>query len=968
MKTNVTSFKKIYSNRSGWVVFLIAYVVIVLVWSFNVSASGSHNGDDDDVGFNCGAGGILSHDDFLAARAGNLISVAGFTVDEQAHTVTAKVMNSTNCKVPISFSSYKLTEPFDAGNLSSQEFIGDDHEDIAPNYWAELTVPLASCATQYDVWYGDAPHELQNIVYGPWLLGYSFYKQDTICRHVEPLAVTCSATPTTATVGTSIAWSSLASGGGAPLTYSWSGTNGLSGNLSSVNKIYTSSGTKRGTITVTDASGTEEEAECEVQIRDEEVSIPACPIPSAPGRIIVTFPTTRKIVSGGSVEQAMNGPVTASIPAGTYKVTLASFDGYSGRESITQPREQWFANLFPVASSGSSANGDDSDLGSSSANGDDAESSSVSTIRTGTISDLQDLVRTTLKTEVVNQSLSVPFLIGGVKAVHAAYPDTAFQNSLYPLCAAFDPVATTPPPPPPPPPASFQATCVASPQSIEVGNSVSWSATASGGTGSYTYSWTGSDALSGSTANVSKIYSSAGTKNATVTVTSGSLQATAQCSLSVTTVPTTPPPPPPPPSTTPPPPPPPPSSVCMVNCGGGSLNPPNVYLTKGTSSRGGSTVYLSQTPYSGGRVAGVFLSQLPYTGILADYGSVILFLIGVLFWSAIVAFAIHNNWHRKFIALLRMMNKMDTTASSQRENENEHSRSFVAPTPTFGNPYSSITEERRAPEISEENASPTMEDISVAEEAPLTHQANTISPKEDEPRIVTSPALTSSLKSKTWMKYEPIRHTLPTILLREAQKNKVMISDDGFELITNAGDRKEDESLQILRQLVSVAESMYPREGGWLNLNKTQIQKMLFSTYMSMTALFIDWIVRGEKGSCFAFIRSLKQQGHSVEAFMTQVATMLDGLYRYRIEGDQSNYDSTVDGVLEGVSNAYLQTLIGQIISSLDQGYVSSDVGAKMALVKIFTALGEDPRLEKRTKNETQNGDRPVRIPNEALR
>ena len=76
------------------------------------------------------------------------------------------------------------------------------------------------------------------------------------------------------------------------------------------------------------------------------------------------------------------------------------------------------------------------------------------------------------------------------------------------------------------------ASCTGSPSTVTTGQAVTWSSQVSGGTGSYSYSWTGTDGLSGSTASVQKAYSTSGTKNASLTVTSGGQQATVQCTAS----------------------------------------------------------------------------------------------------------------------------------------------------------------------------------------------------------------------------------------------------------------------------------------------------------------------------------------------------------------------------------------------------------------------------------------------------
>ncbi len=69
--------------------------------------------------------------------------------------------------------------------------------------------------------------------------------------------------------------------------------------------------------------------------------------------------------------------------------------------------------------------------------------------------------------------------------------------------------------------APLSTTCSVSPATANTGQSVTWTAVPSGGTGSYTYSWSGTDSLSGSAISVAKTYSTTGTKTGAVTVTSG---------------------------------------------------------------------------------------------------------------------------------------------------------------------------------------------------------------------------------------------------------------------------------------------------------------------------------------------------------------------------------------------------------------------------------------------------------------
>jgi len=76
--------------------------------------------------------------------------------------------------------------------------------------------------------------------------------------------------------------------------------------------------------------------------------------------------------------------------------------------------------------------------------------------------------------------------------------------------------------------------CYANPSSVNVGQSVTWTANVSGGNGNYSYSWNG--AASGNGQTVYNTYSYAGTQNATVTVNSNGQTKTANCTTYVNQV------------------------------------------------------------------------------------------------------------------------------------------------------------------------------------------------------------------------------------------------------------------------------------------------------------------------------------------------------------------------------------------------------------------------------------------------
>ncbi len=81
------------------------------------------------------------------------------SLSRQGGTEIAHIVNNTNCNLPISVSSYKVFEPLPA--LSSQQFYdGTSVRNIGGNQSADLSVSVAACKTQIDIWYKDAPRQL----------------------------------------------------------------------------------------------------------------------------------------------------------------------------------------------------------------------------------------------------------------------------------------------------------------------------------------------------------------------------------------------------------------------------------------------------------------------------------------------------------------------------------------------------------------------------------------------------------------------------------------------------------------------------------------------------------------------------------------------------------------------------------------------------------------------------------------
>lgn len=77
------------------------------------------------------------------------------------------------------------------------------------------------------------------------------------------------------------------------------------------------------------------------------------------------------------------------------------------------------------------------------------------------------------------------------------------------------------------------ASCYATPTSGDVGDTIHWRSSTYGGTGDYYIEWSGSNGLSGYGTNITKVYNSAGSKYASITVRSGNQTITRNCSTNV---------------------------------------------------------------------------------------------------------------------------------------------------------------------------------------------------------------------------------------------------------------------------------------------------------------------------------------------------------------------------------------------------------------------------------------------------
>lgn len=109
------------------------------------------------------------------------------------------------------------------------------------------------------------------------------------------IQVACSVNKASVKTGVPVTWSVEAVGAGDNFTYAWTGSDGLSGNQSSIIKTYSTSGQKSAVVTVTSANGRSQSKSCENTLSVTSTYVAKAPTkPAAPATPVVVAPTVEK--------------------------------------------------------------------------------------------------------------------------------------------------------------------------------------------------------------------------------------------------------------------------------------------------------------------------------------------------------------------------------------------------------------------------------------------------------------------------------------------------------------------------------------------------------------------------------------------------------------------------------------------------------------------------------------------------
>ncbi|TSD05641.1 MAG: hypothetical protein Greene07147_346 [Parcubacteria group bacterium Greene0714_7] len=388
-----------------------------------------------------------------------------------------------------------------------------------------------------------------------------------------PLEASCTASPTSVYTGETVTWNASASGGVPVYSYSWSGTDGLSGISALISKTYSITGTKTGSVTVTNTSTTNlqgnrqcsggtlvasqsttedgavynssgDSAMCDsITPAGGCCSVSAKEVLSSGGQPVNTYyqwtsysgaslvtKDSYSTVSGGNTNNyyysagfKTNAMSTTASCSNSVAVSVVLSDLTAGAISPTSAvtnvtktfsatitnvgnpaTGSGFTNLFQRATSSSGAN--TVDIGTDTSPNISANGSDVTTL------------------SYAFPSAGTWYLRACADKNSSAGSGVINESNETNNCGAWTAVIVSSSP--------LSTSCAVTPTSGYTNDNITWTASPAGGTGSYVYSWSGTDGLSGTTQSVVRQYTTVGTKVGSVSITSGTQSVTQACSNS----------------------------------------------------------------------------------------------------------------------------------------------------------------------------------------------------------------------------------------------------------------------------------------------------------------------------------------------------------------------------------------------------------------------------------------------------
>ncbi|MBP9772024.1 MAG: hypothetical protein KBD16_03850 [Candidatus Pacebacteria bacterium] len=328
--------------------------------------------------------------------------------------------------------------------------------------------------------------------------------------------------------------------------------------------------------------------------------------------------------------------------------------------------------------------------------------------------------------------------------------------------------------------------------------------------------------------------------------------------------------------------------------------------------------------------ASISLTQVPYTGFGTSLLQIFLFVVGLIAISAGIVYAITRKLRAGAVQAIHTpqvknisVEGYDTLAVDLDTTPSQYDEYFATTAPIASRPPAQRAPEAIAPRPSYNSAPAALEHVS----APV-HQRMDVAP---------TPRTPMNTERAPEVQVDPVR------IQNEARATRTLVSDDGALLIAHSVEGDEKKALERLSQVIDIAKTRYPREDGWLILDKDRVRESLFISTLSMIPLFVEWIVRGEDKKVFTFLRMLKHQEQPVADFMRKVVADLDGAHRARLEGaeERAHVNAHIAEVTYHLSNKELETIVSELLHGVDERYDSAYTSVRLSLVRVLDIVKE---------------------------
>jgi uncharacterized repeat protein (TIGR01451 family) len=514
---------------------------------------------------NCTGGGVRVQDSFdsrISYISGSATQSGDVT---QGYDSNIPFYNSSTHT--LSWNANVLT-PGESGTVTWKGKVND------PISCGTYTVPNTAKITSYEY----AGNTLNSANPSAWVTSNTV--NTSVTKQCTPdLVVSCSANPSSLKIGDTATFTANVSGGNGAYSYSWTGTDGLSGSSRIASKSYSTEGGKSATVTVT-SDGQSRSATCSTSVYKQQNPAlhVSCSVNSSQVRRGDTVTYTAYASGGdGSYDYSWTGDEGLSSNSSSASKSYSFDGGKSGTVTVTSDGQSASATCSTNVYTPS----DNSLYGSCSVDDDDVQVGDTVTWRASASGGSGNYTYDWSGDNGLNSSnrtVSKSYSSSGVKDATVVIRDSN-GRSVTSTCSVNIRKQEE----------DLEVSCSASPRDADINEKVTWKANASGGGGNYDYDWSGDDGLDGDDRTETMRYDSAGTKDGRVRVTSDDGESeTAHCSVDV------------------------------------NGSNPDVTIFTNTDNN---------------NVSAVFLSQIPYTGPM-DNLKMTLYVLGFLLWSGAVSFYI----------------------------------------------------------------------------------------------------------------------------------------------------------------------------------------------------------------------------------------------------------------------------------------------------------------------------------------